>query len=398
MGKSLNPLSVTEGKIGNVVYFKLKNSSDGQRQGAREYVANPSNPRTDSQLGQRCKMTTVTNCYRTFKSVIQRSFEGTEYGAKSYQRWASMAMGQQFGGPWLLKGDRRPCPVLGVPMSIGSLPGVSVEPGGDDTSLKTSLVCSQNFNNMGELSAELLQGNNWLQAGDQITICVISGGTLEQNLYFGGSYSFYLNTNNTDSVPNIVGCQIDNNNGVLSLIGDDWSAMAACVIISREGSHLRSTSYWGYNKSFEKAYVLDGDTDVLPSYKGAQQNRQTDWPVDPGATPTPAEFNTQTASGTSVTLYSLRVDGDYLVASARAMGTGTSLGEVYFKCNDVKSTHYDKWLTSFNTDSSTAPDGVTNADTINYKIGTDASAHEVKLLNWLIANGVDERWLYTGDL
>lgn len=397
MGKSLNPLSVTEGKIGNVVYFKLKNSSDGQRQGAREYVANPSNPRTDSQLGQRCKMTTVTNCYRAFKSVIQRSFEGTEYGAKSYQRWASMAMGQQFRGPWLLKGDRRPCPVLGVPMSIGSLPGVSVTAASGQGVLSTSLAVPANYGTVGELSAALLQGNNWLQAGDQITICVITGGTLEQNLYFAGSWSFYLDTNNTSDIPSVAGADIEPVDTNLGIISGAWRALAGCVIISREGSHLRSTSYWGYNSMFERAYVLDGDTDVLPSYKGAQQNRQTDWPVDPGATPTPAEFNTQTANATSVTLYSLRVDGDYLVASARAMGTGTSLGEVYFKCNDVKSAHYDKWLTSFNTDSSTAPDGVTNADTIHYKIGTDASAHEVKLLNWLIANGVDERWLYTGD-
>lgn len=397
MGKSLNPLSVTEGKIGNVVYFKLKNSSDGQRQGAREYVANPSNPRTDSQLGQRCKMTTVTNCYRAFKQVIQRSFEGTEYGAKSYQRWSSMAMGQQFGGPWLLKGDRRPCPVIGVPMSIGSLPGVSVTPNTNAGWLSTSLICQSAFETVGELSGALLLGNNWLQAGDQITICVISGGTLEQNLYFAGSYSFYIDTNNTAAVETVAGCVIDKDTNQLAIVADSWSALAACVIISREGSHLRSTSYWGYNGMFERAYVLDGDTSVLPSYKGSQQNRQTDWPVDPGATPTPAEFNTQTAGGTSVTLYSLRVDGDYLVATAKAMGTGTPLGEVYFFCNDVRSAHYNKWLTSFNTDSSTAPESVTSDETINYKVGSDATRHEVLLLNWLIANGVDERWLYTGD-
>lgn len=397
MGKSLNPLSVTEGKIGNVVYFKLKNSSDGQRQGAREYVANPSNPRTDSQLGQRSKMTTVTNCYRTFKSVIQRSFEGTEYGAKSYQRWASMAMGQQFGGPWLLKGDRRPCPVIGVPMSIGSLPGVSVTDGGSSDLVTTLAIGAATPSDMAELSSKLLQYNNWLQEGDQITICVISGGTLEQNLYFGNSFSFYIDTNSTAQLPIIGGCDLDPKNNYLSIIPADWTPLAACVIVSREGSHLRSTSYWGYNDKFDKAYILDGDTSVLPSYRGSQQTRQTDWPVDPGATPTPAEFNTQTANATSVTLYSLRVDGDYLVASAKAMGTGTPLGEVFFFCNDVRSAHYNKWLTSFNTDSSTAPEGVTEADTINFKIGSDATAHQVRLLNWLIANGVDERWLYTGE-
>lgn len=397
MGKSLNPLSVTEGKIGNVVYFKLKNSSDGQRQGAREYVANPSNPRTDSQLGQRCKMTTVTNCYRAFKNVIQRSFEGTEYGAKSYQRWASMAMGQQFAGPWLLKGDRRPCPVLGVPMSIGSLPGVSVVPGSNDTSLNTSLVCAAGFSNIGELSAALLQGNNWLHEGDQITICVISGGTLEQNLYFGGSYSFYLNTNNTEEVPDIAGCDIDNGNNVLSLIEGTWSAMAACVIISREGSHLRSTSYWGYNQSFEKAYVLDGDTSVLPSYKGTQRNRATDWPVDPNTQVPAGALPYTVKSGEAVQLLNLRIEDGWLCATGIMTATGTKVYDLRFKCIDVRSPHYNKWLTSYNTETSTAPEDAADDNTIEYAVMSDATDAQLKLLNWLIANGVDERWLYLGD-
>lgn len=397
MGKSLNPLSVTEGKIGNVVYFKLKNSSDGQRQGAREYVANPSNPRTDSQLGQRCKMTTVTNCYRAFKSVIQRSFEGTEYGAKSYQRWASMAMGQQFGGPWLLKGDRRPCPVIGVPMSIGSLPSVNVTEGANDSLVTTLAIGAAIPESIGELSEKLLQFNNWLQEGDQITICVISGGTLEQNIYFGNSYSFYINTNNTEPLPTIGGCDLDRNNNYLSIIPADWYSLAACVIVSREGSHLRSTSYWGYNDMFERAYVLDGDTDVLPSYKGTQRNRATDWPVDPNAQVPAGALPYTVKSGAAVQLVSLRIEDGWLCATGIMTATGTKVYDLRFKCIDVRSPHYNKWLTSYNTESSTAPEDATDDNTIEYAVMSDATDAQLKLLNWLIANGVDERWLYLGD-
>lgn len=397
MGKSLNPLSVTEGKIGNVVYFKLKNSSDGQRQGAREYVANPSNPRTDSQLGQRCKMTTVTNCYRAFKSVIQRSFEGTEYGAKSYQRWSSMAMGQQFAGPWLLKGDRRPCPVLGVPMSIGSLPGVSVEAFGDG-GLKTSLNVGATMpETIGELSTALLSSQDWLREGDQITICMISGGTLEQNLYFGNSLSFYINANNTSPVTTVGGVEMQVDGAKLVFEDTEWYPLAACIIISREGSHLRSTSYWGYNKMFEKAYVLDGDTSVLPSYKGTQRDRATDWPVDPNAQVPAGALPYTVKSGAAVQLLSLRVEDGWLCATGIMTATGTKVYDLRFKCSDVRSPHYNKWLTSYNTDTSTAPEDADNDNTIEYAVTSDATDAQLKLLNWLIANGVDERWLYLGD-
>lgn len=397
MGKSLNPLSVTEGKIGNVVYFKLKNSSDGQRQGAREYVANPSNPRTDSQLSQRCKMTSVTNCYRAFKQVIQRSFEGTEYGAKSYQRWSSMAMGQQFGGPWLLKGDRRPCPVIGVPMSIGSLPGVSVVASNDD--LITSLECDSAWSDgtVGELSAALLDGNNWLQNGDQITICAISGGTLEQNLYFGGSFSFYLNVNDTTVLEEFVGVALSSENNKLTLTAGDWIPLAACIIISREGSHLRSTSYWGYNGKFERAYVLDGDTSVLPSYKGTQKFRASDWPVDPNAEVPAGALPYTVKSGAAVQLLSLRIEDSWLCATGIMTATGIKVYDLRFKCSDVRSAHYNKWLTSYNTDTSTAPEDADNNNTIEYFVGSEATTAQLKLLNWLIANGVDERWLYVGE-
>lgn len=397
MGKSLNPLSVTEGKIGNVVYFKLKNSSDGQRQGAREYVANPSNPRTDSQLGQRCKMTTITNCYRTFKQVIQRSFEGTEYGAKSYQRWASMAMGQQFGGPWLLKGDRRPCPVIGVPMSIGSLPSVSVTEGEDGYLVTSLAVANGAVNTVGELSSSLLQLNGYLHEGDQITVCVITGGTLEQNLYFGASYSFYINSNDTTVIPDFAGVSLDDQNGKLAVSKVGWSPLAACVIISREGSHLRSTSYWGYTDDFVKAYVLDGDTSVLPSYKGTQRYRATDWPVDPNAAVPAGALPYTVKSGEAVQLLSLRVEDGWLCATGIMTATGTKVYDLRFKCSDVRSPHYNKWLTSYNTDTSTAPEDADNDNTIEYAVTSGATDAQIKLLNWLIANGVDGRWLYLGN-
>lgn len=396
MSKANNPLSVATGKLGNVVYFKLKYSKDGQRQGAREYVANPANPRTDAQLSQRVKMTAITNCYRAFGNVIRRAFEGTEYGQPSYARWSSLAMGNQFAGPWLIKGDRRPCIVLGVPVSIGSLPGVTVT-GGDKELLATSLrIGSSGFDSISELSSLLLASQQWLTVGDQVTICVLSRSTAVAPLYFGSSYSFYIDPNNSSPLPLIAGCSLVSEYNALG-IGSNYNLpLAAAVIISREGSHLRSTSYWGYNNAFKDAYNIKSDAEALPSYRSSSATQKTDWPVDPDATPTPSEFNTQTQDGTSVTLRDLRVDSGYLVATAYRMGYDTSLGEVWFKCDDTASTHYNKWLTGFNSDTDTTPEGVSGSETILYRVGSSATPNQVLLLNWLVANGVNERWLYVG--
>lgn len=396
MSKALNPLSVAVGKLGNAVYYKLKYSSSGQKQGIREYVPQPSNPQTTSQIDQRIKMTAVANCYRAFGDVIRRAFEGVEYGQPSYARWSSLALGASFQGPFLEKDQKIPCPVIGVPMAIGSLPTVTVEQGASMAELKTSLILANEGGTVGELSEELLAKNNWLLAGDQITICVISTASVPHGNIFALSWSFYLNEDDTSTIPELVGCTIGTSGGRLGLLEGPNVPLCACVIVSREGSHLRSTSYWGYNGSFIQIYAMSNSDEKRKTYRKNGRSKSTDWPVDPNADGGISAIVTKTARGTTVELYALRLDDGYLVATGRDPANKVVIGEFWFKCVDVKSPHYNKWLNGFSSATTEAPTD-SDASTIPFKTVDNLTDAEKEFFRWLVTNGVNEYWLLTGQ-
>ena len=396
MSKALNPLSIAVGKLGNAVYYKLKYSSTGQKQGIREYVPQPSNPQTDSQIDQRMKMTAITSCYRAFGDVIRRAFEGTEYGQPSYARWSSLALAANFAGPYLPKGSRTPCPVLGTPMSIGSLPQVTVTSAGE-TTLKTNLICIGEIGTtFGQLSQILLNDNQYLQEGDQVTICLCAIDSFPVGNVLGGSYSFYLNPNDSTVRTNILGCNLFTENSLLSIESSTYCPLCACVILSREGSHLRSTSYWGITDGFDQVFIMTPDNTMRNTYRTKYATKSSDWPVDPDATPAQGTVTAVTASGLSVELYGLRVDGNYLVASGRNAATQESLGEFYFHDEDTISVHYNKWLTGFSSVGSEAPTE-SAADTIPFFTVSNMTTAQKALFRWLVANGVNEYWLLTGN-
>lgn len=398
MGKALSPIALTKGKIGNVVYYKIKNSADGEKQGSREYVAAPTNPQSDAQIDQRIKMTTVTNCYRAFKDVIRRAFEGVEYGQPSYYYWSRLALGRNFAGPYLSKGVRMPVPVLGVPMSVGSLPQVTVSRVADSTqTLRTSLAAaSGQYGTIGELSDLLLNGNPWLKVGDQLTACVVAVENIQSSVYMSESYSFYLNPDDSTPVPSVAGVVFNIANSYLCFDEDFTTPLAACVIVSREGSHLRSTSYWGTNATFDQLFITDPALADIASYRAAAKKFASDWPVNPDATPSQGSVAAYTLDNVPVSLRALRVDGNYLVATGRVISTGESVGEFYFQVTDLRSVLYQKYLASYDSSTATAPSEST-ADVIGVKTGTDMTEIERNLYNWLIRNGVSERFLLMGD-
>lgn len=401
MSKALNPLSVAEGKLGNLVYYKLKNSATGQRQGIREYVANPSNPQTDGQLAQRVKMTAVVNCYRAFREVIQRSFEGTEYGQPSYNRWASLAMGKQFQGPYLVKDDRRPCPVLGVPMSIGSLPQITGRVSiANSSSVYTNLFigAGADLSTVGSLSQALLSYNDFLQLGDQLTVCVVSRTPDQQAATLSGTYSFYLNPDNTAPLSSVAGCTFYIGNDRLGVEDGSAELAAVCFILSREGSHLRSTSYWITTYVYDEWFADVPESEAIPTYRKASASRSSDWPVDPDATVPVGTVRATTNAGGSVVLSNLRVDGGYLVASASSVTGGEALGEVYFTSTVPQSWLYNRWLTSMSSSGTTAPEGINAAETISVNNSKTATAAQQAVNNWLIESGVPSKFLYLGDI
>lgn len=85
MGKINGFLSGTRKKIDNVVFQK---GSNGGTIG-RAYVI-PKNPRTQAQMAQRIIFATVAQAAKAMEPIINHSFEGVEYGAKSTRRFMKL--------------------------------------------------------------------------------------------------------------------------------------------------------------------------------------------------------------------------------------------------------------------------------------------------------------------
>lgn len=68
------------GKVGNLVFTQVA----GVGTVAREYVAQPSNPRTEAQQAQRTKLANLVNFYRAFSGVLKGAFETKKASQSDY--------------------------------------------------------------------------------------------------------------------------------------------------------------------------------------------------------------------------------------------------------------------------------------------------------------------------
>lgn len=67
-----------KGSLGNVTFRVTKNGNI-----ASQKASQVTNPKTESQMAQRCKMNTVVQAYSILKSIVDHSWEGVVYGSKS---------------------------------------------------------------------------------------------------------------------------------------------------------------------------------------------------------------------------------------------------------------------------------------------------------------------------
>lgn len=281
MGKSVGFLGPISGRVGNTVGYVLKDAQK-QTQGWRVYQPNVGNPQTDAQMQQRIRLTAINNQYRALKEIITRGFEGLAYGNVSRRKYLSMAMGQRFEGPWLSKDDKRPVPVLNVPITVGSLPQVTVQPYQND--LLTNIPAEVNQSTIGAISQFFVDAG--YQNGDQVTF--IFGKYADGGAVLIRWESFYLNTESTDSLPGLIDeviASATNGDGleVLSISTyDGFAPDAAAIAVSRDGdgSHLRSTAYWGIDNTMEGAFYADSSyRQNSPSYI-RQRSASTNWELD----------------------------------------------------------------------------------------------------------------------
>lgn len=279
MGKSVGFLGPISGRVGNTVGYVLKDASK-QTQGWRVYQPNVGNPQTDAQMQQRIRLTAINNQYRALKEIISRGFEGLNYGNVSRRKYLSMAMGQRFEGPWLTKDDKRPVPVLQVPITVGSLPQVVCEPVSGSNWFLSNIPTGDlvDESTIGGLSDILIAAG--YQEGDQVTFMYAAygdGGTVVNRWE-----SFYITSGSTDNVPTILGQTIERDSGYIVFNYVDGLVDAIAVAISRDGdgSHLRSTTYWAINETLEGAFYADSAyRQNSPSYI-RHRSASTNWELD----------------------------------------------------------------------------------------------------------------------
>lgn len=280
------------GKKGTSVFYKIKNSNNAQKQGIRERVYEISNPQSTGQASQRMKMLPAQRLANILKNVIERGFEGIEYGVKSRQEFLKYALKMTTGfpatekdattvypGKYLIANGTLPKMITTIVENSGlSQPGFNVENLTDVTTI-------------GDLSAKMLAYNPFLMAGDQITfvVCGCYDDTDDSALSWKIE-SFIIDETNTTPLSGLTAALIYNNTYQLVLdateAGFEWFA-ATATILSREsntGGHLRSESSLTVSSDYDYLFTNEAYSAARRSYQKNNAKVTSDWPVEPDNT------------------------------------------------------------------------------------------------------------------
>ena len=271
MAKSVGFIGNMQGKVGNVVGFKVSQSNSGTNQGVRVYQPNINNPKSAAQAEQRAKYAPVFATYRALKSVIDRGNESKPYGNASRIAWLKKAFRAEHM-PWFVKNVNPDVPVC-CQIAFGSLPNLYY----DETPDYFYISCDGvpgvvDIHTIGEVSDYLMKAYSWLREGDQVTLISVSstGGIMWSNVY-----SFIVDTNS-------------------EIITTDWSTHRnalefnkfgadepVCIVISREGTngkHLRSDAFLNYSPGWYQEVPFDAASKqaAIESYM-ATGTTNADW-------------------------------------------------------------------------------------------------------------------------
>lgn len=242
MGKSQGIIGNFNGKVGNMVGFKVSQSNNGTNQGVRIYQPIRKNPKTAAQAEQRAKYAPIFATYRALKSIIDRGQESLPYGNASRIAWLKKAF-RSAVIPWTTQGSTVKYP-LGCQLTQGSLKDILFTI--DSEMLKINIAGvrqDSHCESVDELTVYLMRQYPFLKEGDQITLVIAEFPY--QSLQFR-VLSYILNRNDGTPITNWL-CA----NNMIEFEADDV-IIGSAIIISREGAHgehLRSTSFLTLNAS-----------------------------------------------------------------------------------------------------------------------------------------------------
>ena len=296
-------MGLWRGKKGSSVFFKIKNSNSAQKQGIRERVYEVSNPQSIAQASQRMKLLPAQRIATLLKSVIERGFEGVEYGVKSRNKFLQYALKMTEGFPATDKDSSVVYPGRYL-IAKGSLPEVECTmndgsvgsyPNG---SFLVNLYATRGASTLatvGSLAASLLENNPSLQEGDQLTFVMCEGlsdDIIEDSRPVWRVVSIFLYTDDarTMAEAGLSMLSIDTSRMLMftpteTTFRDGY--MAAACIVSREPEglgHLRSDATIAINANLNE--MLFGSSSMArarASYRSTS-DVNNDWPVQDEAT------------------------------------------------------------------------------------------------------------------
>ena len=271
MAKGIGLIGNFQGKVGNMVGYKLSDSNTGNSQGIRVYQPIVKNPKTSAQAEQRAKLAPINATYRALKMIIDRGNEGLPYGNKSRLAWLKKAFKAE-SMPWFVKGASVYAPVC-CELTKGSLAGVTYGNYNGKLQIYCEGVTSETpVATIGNISSLLLASYPSLKAGDQITLVIVEkdNQTIQPTIV-----SFIINSASTEAQE-----LIEAGDGQL-LVDRDGDPVCFAVIVSREGAngeHLRSTSQLLATTAMliEAPYDADSKAAAIESYMSSA-SANSDW-------------------------------------------------------------------------------------------------------------------------
>lgn len=315
--------SIVTGKLGNMVGYRNSSSNDREKQAWRSYNSKIRNPKSEAQARQRMIMRNLTGTYSELKPILSRSWEGVQYGAKSYSRFLQVNMVGGGNGPWVPKDNWAIIPAT-YRIAEGSLTPVAIS-AISQISNRNNLVTSVfagGFSNTAvfgtEVVPDILETNPGLREGDQLTFIDVSEDS--NNRYRFNYRSIILDTNDTRTLRQVLGdirwnhVTVGDDSYLTFYIGEtvgDWQTEGGAVIVSRkqaDGSYLRSTTDMWVNLANEEIaewYSAAYLEIALQSYMNAG-DVNSDWPTEAIGVSTDELVMTQVtltiAEGRTVTL------------------------------------------------------------------------------------------------
>lgn len=279
------------GKKGTSVFYKIKNSNNAQKQGIRERVYEISNPQSNGQASQRMKMLPAQRLANVLKNVIERGFEGIEYGVKSRQEFLKYALAMTEGYPATDKNATQVFPGKYL-ISHGTLPKVTGSWRPNSTAWIIDLTV-ENFETrtVAYLSQQLLNNNPWLALGDQLTFITASIFDVEDfndTPILWNVASMYIDTSDTSSFDDLELANIFNyedGTGLILSSGNLDFLVAAAVIVSREsdtGGHMRSSTTLAVSPKLNNLFTNEAYARARRTYQKQNAQVVSDWPLEPG--------------------------------------------------------------------------------------------------------------------